>query len=193
VLLTFRIIQQTSVTSTVVYVLDFPSFRVNTNFSQAFCIFQGFCSSQDLCRKSVGHSTIRVETLDDSSTFALGIINSRAATSLDPDAMAVERLVREKGLFSFYQDGHQERCGIRKVGPLRRRLQSLDAWVGSAPLDCASVNLVHETVPVYNNPEQGLPGLRWPRVAVRDFRPWRYHRGSPMVLGRPHRLEIPSP
>ena len=49
--------------------------------------------------------------------------------ALSPDAMAVERLVREKGLFSFYQDGHQECCGIRKVGPLRRRLQSLDAWV----------------------------------------------------------------
>ena len=37
--------------------------------------------------------------------------------ALSPDAMAVERLVREKGLFSFYQDGHQECCGIRKVGP----------------------------------------------------------------------------
>ncbi len=49
--------------------------------------------------------------------------------ALSPDAMAVERLVREKGLFSFYQDGHQECCGIRKVRPLRRRLQSLDAWV----------------------------------------------------------------
>ena len=49
--------------------------------------------------------------------------------ALSADAMAVERLVREKGLFSFYQDGHQECCGIRKVGPLRRRLQSLDAWV----------------------------------------------------------------
>ena len=34
--------------------------------------------------------------------------------ALSPDAMAVERLVREKGLFSFYQDGHQECCGIRK-------------------------------------------------------------------------------
>ena len=28
--------------------------------------------------------------------------------ALSPDAMAVERLVREKGLFSFYQDRHQE-------------------------------------------------------------------------------------
>ncbi|MGH8510043.1 MAG: phosphoadenylyl-sulfate reductase, partial [Gammaproteobacteria bacterium] len=43
--------------------------------------------------------------------------------------LAVERLVREKGLFSFYKDGHKECCAIRKVGPLRRKLQSLDAWI----------------------------------------------------------------
>ena len=46
-----------------------------------------------------------------------------------PDPAAVERLVKEKGLFSFYKDGHNECCGIRKVGPLRRKLQTLDAWV----------------------------------------------------------------
>jgi phosphoadenosine phosphosulfate reductase len=48
---------------------------------------------------------------------------------LVPDPAAVEKLVREKGLFSFYKDGHKECCGIRKVLPLRRRLATLDAWV----------------------------------------------------------------
>lgn len=48
---------------------------------------------------------------------------------LFPDPLAIERLVREKGLFSFYKDGHKECCAIRKVGPLRRKLQSLDAWI----------------------------------------------------------------
>ena len=46
-----------------------------------------------------------------------------------PDAAAVQRLVHEKGLFSFYQDGHSECCGIRKVEPLRRVLAPLGAWV----------------------------------------------------------------
>jgi phosphoadenosine phosphosulfate reductase len=46
-----------------------------------------------------------------------------------PDAAAVEKLVREKGLFSFYRDGHQECCGVRKVMPLRRKLATLDAWI----------------------------------------------------------------
>src|SRR5436190_17178185 len=46
-----------------------------------------------------------------------------------PQPDAVERLVREKGLFSFYQDGHKECCGIRKVEPLTRALAPLRAWV----------------------------------------------------------------
>jgi phosphoadenosine phosphosulfate reductase len=46
-----------------------------------------------------------------------------------PKPEAVEKLVREKGLFSFYRDGHKECCDIRKVEPLRRALASLDAWV----------------------------------------------------------------
>ena len=34
-----------------------------------------------------------------------------------------------KGLFSFYRDGHQECCAIRKIKPLRRHLGGLDAWI----------------------------------------------------------------
>lgn len=48
---------------------------------------------------------------------------------LFPEHDAVETLVKEKGLFSFYRDGHQECCGIRKVAPLRRKLAGLDAWI----------------------------------------------------------------
>src|SRR5262249_53894836 len=46
-----------------------------------------------------------------------------------PQPAAVEALVREKGLFSFYVDGHKECCGIRKVEPLTRALAPLHAWV----------------------------------------------------------------
>jgi len=48
---------------------------------------------------------------------------------LSPDGEAVRSLVREKGLFSFYRDGHQECCGIRKIGPLRKKLREVDAWI----------------------------------------------------------------
>jgi phosphoadenosine phosphosulfate reductase len=46
-----------------------------------------------------------------------------------PDAVRVEALVRKKGLFSFYDDGHGECCDVRKVGPLGRALSSCQAWM----------------------------------------------------------------
>jgi phosphoadenosine phosphosulfate reductase len=45
-----------------------------------------------------------------------------------PDAAQLEPFVKQKGLFSFYEDGHEECCGIRKVEPLRRKLATLAAW-----------------------------------------------------------------
>ncbi|MAW28251.1 MAG: phosphoadenylyl-sulfate reductase [Gammaproteobacteria bacterium] len=48
---------------------------------------------------------------------------------LSPDGPALARFVREKGLFSFYQDGHEECCGVRKIEPLRAHLQTVDAWI----------------------------------------------------------------
>ena len=48
---------------------------------------------------------------------------------LYPDAEKLQQLVSNKGLFSFYQDGHHECCSIRKVEPLRLRLASLDGWI----------------------------------------------------------------
>jgi thioredoxin-dependent adenylylsulfate APS reductase len=45
-----------------------------------------------------------------------------------PDAPALEAFVREKGLFSFYEDGHAECCQVRKVEPLRRALSGYRAW-----------------------------------------------------------------
>jgi phosphoadenosine phosphosulfate reductase len=46
-----------------------------------------------------------------------------------PDAAAVSSLLREKGPNSFYLDGHQQCCAIRKLAPLRRAVADLDAWV----------------------------------------------------------------
>ncbi|MBZ2167913.1 phosphoadenylyl-sulfate reductase [Marinobacter sp. F4216] len=48
---------------------------------------------------------------------------------LFPDSQEVQELVRDKGLFSFYEDGHSECCGIRKVNPLRKKLAQVDAWI----------------------------------------------------------------
>jgi len=48
---------------------------------------------------------------------------------LQPDAATLEAFVKHKGLFSFYQDGHEACCNIRKIEPLRRKLAGLDGWI----------------------------------------------------------------
>jgi phosphoadenosine phosphosulfate reductase len=52
-----------------------------------------------------------------------------AIRMVSPDRVALEDLVRRKGLFSFYEDGHGECCGIRKVEPLGRALRGFRAWI----------------------------------------------------------------
>ena len=47
---------------------------------------------------------------------------------MTPDPALLQPLVNEKGLFSFYRDGHGECCGIRKIEPLRRKLSTVRAW-----------------------------------------------------------------
>jgi phosphoadenosine phosphosulfate reductase len=44
-------------------------------------------------------------------------------------AEPLQAFVRKKGLFSFYDDGHRECCGVRKVEPLKRALSGFRGWV----------------------------------------------------------------
>jgi len=48
-----------------------------------------------------------------------------------PDYLSVEKLVNEKGPFSFYDsiENRKECCRIRKVIPLRRALAGMSVWV----------------------------------------------------------------
>lgn len=48
---------------------------------------------------------------------------------LTPNASELQKLTLEKGLFSFYQDGHGECCGVRKVAPLKQHLSTLNGWI----------------------------------------------------------------
>ena len=96
-----------------------------------------------------------------------------------PQVAAVEKLVKEKGLFSFYQDGHKECCGVRKVEPLKRALGTLAAWVtgqrrDQSPSTRAQVAVV-EVDPVFSTPERDLikfnPLANWSSRQV-----WNYIR-----------------
>lgn len=48
---------------------------------------------------------------------------------LSPNHENLQKLIKQKGLYSFYRDGHEECCSIRKVSQLRCKLMTLDAWV----------------------------------------------------------------
>jgi len=48
---------------------------------------------------------------------------------MSPQAEPLQAFVEKKGLFSFYNDGHGECCGIRKLEPMRRALAKQRAWI----------------------------------------------------------------
>lgn len=95
---------------------------------------------------------------------------------LTPDRDILDRFVKEKGLFSFYQDGHQECCGIRKVEPLKRKLAKLDAWITGQRKD-QSLDTRQDTPEVqmddaFSTPEHALvkfnPLINWSSAQVWD-------------------------
>ena len=112
-----------------------------------------------------------------------------AVETLSPDAAAVEKLVKEKGLFSFYKDGHKECCGIRKVAPLRRKLATLDAWItgqrrDQSPGTRANVPVV-EKDNAFSNAEHTLykfnPLANWTSAQV-----WHYIRENDVPFNELH-------
>lgn len=90
-----------------------------------------------------------------------------------PEAVEVQGLVRNKGLFSFYEDGHQECCRVRKVRPLRKALKGLRAWItgqrkDQSPGTRASIPVVQ----VMLKPSRtcsvllALPGMKEERISL---------------------------
>ena len=94
-----------------------------------------------------------------------------------PQPEALEKLVREKGLFSVYRDGHKECCGMRKVEPLRRALAGLSAWVtgqrrDQSPGTRAEIPVVQVDTAFSNNGNQLIkfnPLANWSSRQVWDY------------------------
>ncbi|EPS73750.1 adenylyl-sulfate reductase, partial [Genlisea aurea] len=87
-----------------------------------------------------------------------------------PNSSEVQALVRSKGLFSFYEDGHQECCSIRKVKPLKRALKGLRAWITGQRKDQSpgtrSEIPVVQVDPVFEGLDGGIGSLvKWNPVA----------------------------
>jgi phosphoadenosine phosphosulfate reductase len=96
---------------------------------------------------------------------------------LTPDREVLDDFVKRKGLFSFYDDGHQECCAIRKVEPLKRRLAHVDAWISGQRRD-QSLD-TRQDIPevqvdsVFSSSEHQLvkfnPLLNWTSAQVWDY------------------------
>jgi len=71
--------------------------------------------------------------------------------TLHPDPRRLSELVQNKGLFSFYEDGHSECCGIRKVEPLKAKLATVDAWVTGQRRDQSPTRAAVPVVELDNN------------------------------------------
>ena len=108
---------------------------------------------------------------------------------ISPDAKEVEALVKEKGLFSFYKDGHKECCGIRKVKPLRRKLATVDAWITGQrrdqnPATRASVPVI-QVDSAFSNDDRTLikfnPLANWTSAQV-----WQYIHANEVPYNQLH-------
>lgn len=108
---------------------------------------------------------------------------------LFPEAEAVQEMVDEKGLFSFYQDDHKECCSIRKVGPLKKKLLSLDAWITGQRKDQSpgtrSQIPVIQSDKAFSRPGEALvkynPLVNWSSEQV-----WRYIRDNNLPYNSLH-------
>ncbi|MDO9169590.1 MAG: phosphoadenylyl-sulfate reductase [Methylobacter sp.] len=96
---------------------------------------------------------------------------------LTPDRDVLDSFVSNKGLFSFYEDGHQECCGIRKVEPLKRKLAKVDAWITGQrkdqSLDTRQVVPEVQIDTAFSTAEHQLvkfnPLLNWSSAQVWDY------------------------
>lgn len=78
---------------------------------------------------------------------------------LSPDHQTLETYVKEKGLFDFYESGHGECCGIRKIAPLRRKLSGVEAWITGQRKDQSPTRTnvpVIEVDSAFSTPERKL-------------------------------------
>lgn len=139
----------------------------------------------DLAKKVTDH--VQVFTLDTGRLHAetyrfIDQVRSHYDLDLEilsPDRQKLETLTREKGLFSFYQDGHKECCGIRKVDSLRRKLPTVDAWVtgqrrDQSPSTRSDVPVV-ELDTAFGNDEHPLVKFN-PLANWRSSQVWEYIR-----------------
>ena len=111
-------------------------------FPELRCVFSTSLSLEDQAIThmiATGNLPVRIFTLDTGRHFpetyrALQSTRERYGIDIEvyfPQTEAVEKLMRIKGAYSFYDsvDNRKECCGIRKVEPLARALKGSELWI----------------------------------------------------------------
>jgi phosphoadenosine phosphosulfate reductase len=107
-----------------------------------------------------------------------------------PERERLEGFVRKKGLFSFYEDGHKECCGVRKVEPLKRALSGLHAWMTGQRADQSPAT--RSGVPVFQadasfRGRDGALLAKWNPVSrLSSAEVWRYIRDNGVPFNTLH-------
>ena len=109
-----------------------------------------------------------------------------------PDPKRVEDMVRSRGMNLFYESVENRRlcCGIRKVEPLARALDGLEAWISGLRQDQsaerAEADLI-EVDSVHGDRIKLNPLVRWSKDEV-----WSYVRENSVPVNALHAQGYPS-
>jgi phosphoadenosine phosphosulfate reductase len=141
----------------------------------------------------------RIFTLDTGRVFPetydlISEIRSRYGKNLEiyfPDPFQVEPMVREKGINLFYESVENRKlcCHIRKIEPLKRALQGMQAWVTGIRKD-QTLNRFNTQVVEWDEAFNLLkinPLYRWSEKMV-----WDYIREHQIPYNRLHDKGFPS-
>jgi phosphoadenosine phosphosulfate reductase len=109
-----------------------------------------------------------------------------------PEAMGVEKMVRENGLNLFYNSVQLRKlcCGVRKVEPLSRALKDLDAWMTGLRREQAVTRADVHKIEVdrdHGNIIKINPLVDWSYDDV-----WDYIRKNNVPYNRLHKQGYPS-
>ena len=150
-----------------------------------------------LCRLTSKPRVFAIDTgrLHEATYEVMERIREKYGLDLDiyfPSRGEVERLVSEKGLYSFRTslDGRKECCRIRKVEPLGRALKGLKAWITGLRRDQSITRTEVAKVEV-DDAHGGIVKLNpladWSSEAV-----WEYIRANDVPYNALHDVGYPS-
>ena len=105
-----------------------------------------------------------------------------------PEREAVEKLEREKGLFSFREsiENRKECCAIRKVASLNRVLSGLDAWITGLRAE-QSVTRTGISKIEADSPRKGITKIN-PLIDWDSKRVWNYIKKNDVPYNKLHDL-----